>query len=152
MDLFRISKEKYIRDLSGEGARRFGGRWNEQGTAILYASQNESLAALEILAHTPISEIPDDLSLLVLSIPESIVLERVDPNELPENWREYPSSNELARIGSRWVGSRSSLMLKVPSALVRTDWNVLINPDHPEMDMVNIKEVLHFQFDSRIPE
>ncbi|MCG2588707.1 RES family NAD+ phosphorylase [Rhodohalobacter sulfatireducens] len=152
MDLFRITKKQYIRDLSGEGSRRFGGRWNEQGTAMLYASQNESLAALEILAHTPISEIPNDLSLLVLSIPSSIALKSVDPNELPDNWMDYPSPHELARIGSRWVQSGASLMLQVPSALVRTDWNVLINPAHPQMDKVKIKEVFNFQFDSRIPE
>lgn len=152
MDLFRITKKKYIRDLSGEGSRRFGGRWNEQGTAILYSSQNESLAALEILAHTPISEIPNDLSLLVLSIPNSIAPERVIPDELPENWRDYPSPNELAGIGSRWVESGSSLMLHVPSVLVRTDWNILINPAHPEMDKVKIKDVFNFQFDSRIPD
>lgn len=152
MDLFRIAREKYIRDLSGEGARRFGGRWNEQGTAILYASQNESLAALEILAHTPISEIPHDLSLLVLSAPDSLASERVDPTELPENWREYPAPPELARIGTRWVHSESSLMLTVPSAMVQTDWNILINPSHPDIEKVNIKEVTGFQFDSRIPE
>jgi len=152
MDLFRISKKKYIRDLSGEGARRFGGRWNTQGTAILYTSQNESLAALEILAHTPVSEIPNDLKLLVLSIPDNLDSEIVDRFELPENWRDYPAPHELARFGNRWVESGSTLVLQVPSALVRTDWNFLINPDHPEMDKVNIKEVLHFQFDSRIPE
>lgn len=152
MNLFRIARKKYIRDLSGEGARRFGGRWNVQGTAILYTSQNESLAALEILAHTPVSEIPNDLSLIVLSVPDSLAPERIDPNELPENWRGYPALHELARIGSRWVHSESSLMLTVPSVLVRTDRNVLINPKHPDMEMINIKEVIGFRFDSRIPE
>lgn len=152
MDLFRIARGKYIRDLSGEGARRFGGRWNVQGTAILYASQNESLAALEILAHTPVSEIPNDLSLLILSTPDSLVPERIDSNELPKNWRDYPAPHELARIGTRWVHSGSSLMFNVPSALVRTDRNILINPGHPDMEKVSIKEVTRFRFDSRIPE
>lgn len=150
MDLFRIAREKYIHDLSGEGARRFGGRWNAKGTALLYTSQHESLAALEILAHVPVSEIPNDLSLLVLSIPDSLTIKRVEQLELPENWRGYPAPYELARIGTRWVHSGSSLMLKVPSALVRTDWNILINPAHPDMEKVNIKEVIGFQFDSRI--
>ncbi|HTH19992.1 MAG TPA: RES domain-containing protein, partial [Candidatus Udaeobacter sp.] len=42
--------------FTGEGARIYGGRWNSRGTAVIYVSEHESLAALELLVHlTPLS-------------------------------------------------------------------------------------------------
>ncbi|MBM2839324.1 MAG: family phosphorylase, partial [Deltaproteobacteria bacterium] len=66
MDLFRIAKTKYINDLSGNGARVYGGRWNEKGVAVIYTSESRALAALEFLVHTPMALAPKDLSMLTI--------------------------------------------------------------------------------------
>lgn len=150
MDLFRISKKKYIKDLSGEGARKFGGRWNSKGSAVLYTSQTESLAALETLVHASIATIPSDLNLLILSVPDHIEPDRIDVKELPLGWRNYPAPNQLAEIGGKWVDSESSLLLKVPSVLVQSEMNILINPNHFDADKLSIKEIRPFSFDMRL--
>ena len=52
MDVYRIGKNKYIKDLSGDGARLYGGRWNYQGYRVLYASESLALAILEYITKT----------------------------------------------------------------------------------------------------
>lgn len=150
MELFRISKKKYIRDLNGEGARKFGGRWNSKGSAILYTSETESLAALETLVHTSISTMPSDLSLLILSVPDNISADKIEVNQLPSGWRNYPAPNQLTAMGSKWIESDSSLLLKVPSVLVQSEMNILINPNHSNADKLSIKEIRPFTFDMRL--
>ncbi len=150
MHLYRITKSKFVRDLSGEGAKLYGGRWNRKGIAVLYTSQQESLAALETLVHITASTAPSDLSLAVLSIPDSLKPRTVKMEDLPASWRNYPAPNKLAKIGTEWATSKLILMLTVPSALVKTEWNVLINPAHSDIEHVNILEVKEFRFDSRL--
>lgn len=150
MDLYRIARKKYIKDLSGEGSRKFGGRWNFKGTPVLYTSESESLAALETLVHAPVSAIPDDLNLLILSVPDNLKPEGVQKEELPGDWWNYPAPNKLAEIGTGWIHSASSLMLKVPSVLVQTELNILINPAHSNMEKIEIKEIRPFTFDTRL--
>lgn len=150
MDLFRISRKKYFKDTSGEGSRKFGGRWNFKGFAVLYTSQSESLAALETLVHAPISSLPDDLSLLILSIPNNLKPIIIKKDDLPPDWRNYPAPSKLAEIGTKWIDSKSNLLLKVPSVLVETEWNILVNPAHPDIKKIKTKEIRPFRFDMRL--
>ncbi|MDZ7719222.1 MAG: RES family NAD+ phosphorylase [Balneolaceae bacterium] len=150
MDLYRIARERYIEDLSGEGSRIYGGRWNFKGTPVLYTSQSESLAALETLVHAPVSAIPDDLNLLILSVPDNLKPEIIQREELPGDWRNYPAPNKLAEIGAKWINSTMSVMLKVPSVLVQTESNILINPLHSDMEKIEVKEIRPFCFDTRL--
>ncbi len=150
MDLFRISKKRYIEDLSGEGARKFGGRWNLKGSAVLYTSQTESLAALETLVHTSMAAMPSDLNLMILSLPENIEPDKIEIQQLHSGWRNYPAPNQCAEIGSKWVDSDSSLLLEVPSVLVQSEKNILINPRHSDMKKLRIKEIRPFSFDMRL--
>ena len=86
MKLFRISRDKYICDLSGEGARLLGGRWNPKGVPVIYTSTHESLAALETLVHSPIANLPDDLKIAILNIPDDLQIKEVNRNSLPDLW------------------------------------------------------------------
>ena len=52
ISVFRLIKEKHASDaFVGEGSRRFGGRWNHKGVAVVYLSDTLSLAALEQFIH-----------------------------------------------------------------------------------------------------
>ncbi len=150
MLLYRISKEKYIRDLSGEGARKYGGRWNHKGTPVLYTSEHISLAALEVLVHVPVISLPKDLKLLKLRISDEASREEVDPSTLLANWKDYPAPTDLKDLGTKWAESRNSLLLKVPSAVISSEWNYLISPLHEEFEQITIVEVVDFTFDTRI--
>ena len=152
MRLFRIAKTQYIHDTTGTGARLYGGRWNEKGAGLIYTSESRSLAALEFLVHMPMALVPYDLSIIQYDIPTSILPEAVDPSTLPSNWRAYPPPEALVLTGTRWVFSNASLLLRVPSAVVEHEFNVLINPAHPAFPAVEISSPESFVFDRRLLE
>lgn len=148
--LYRISSAKHINDLSGTGARIFGGRWNHPGYPAIYASGSRSLAALEFLVHVSMALAPEDLSIGEIVISKRVKRESVKEGKLPPNWRDYPAPELLASTGTDWIRSKSSLLLDVPSAVVDQELNTLINPLHPDVKFVQLAKVEKFSFDSRL--
>ncbi len=143
--VFRIAREKYVRELSGEGARLFGGRWNRKGTALLYASESRSLAVVEFLVHVPISLVPEDVHITRLALPADAEADEFTPDRLPAGWNRYPAPEALADMGSAWVRKNKKLVLKVPSAVVAGERNFLINPAHRLFPKVRILDVEPFE-------
>ncbi len=150
MHLFRIAKTAYIRDLSGAGPRLYGGRWNQKGTAVIYAAESRSLATLEYLVHVPLFYEPLGLSVVTLIVPDGASVHELGLNELPADWNRFPAPSRLADLGSQWVRSSGSLLLRVPSAVVDDEFNLVINPGHAEMIDVSIEDVRPYAFDERL--
>lgn len=149
MIVFRIARTSYIRDLSGTGAKRYGGRWNAKGTAILYTSRHRSLAILELLVNANIQTLPNELSILKLQLPDLSNSVELSPSDLPDNWRNTPAPFRLSKIGSDWIDSGSSLTMTVPSVIVPEEQNILVNPGQPDFNQVKIESVSSFNIDSR---
>ena len=150
MFLYRISKNAYIRDLTGAGARLYGGRWNHRGVPLIYTSESRSLATVEYLVHLSLPEAPRDLSMATLEVPDDIAPEPLGLSLLPRNWRESPAPVKLADLGTEWARSRTSLLLRVPSAVIEHEHNMLINPAHDGMYRVELVKVEPYQFDERL--
>jgi len=93
---------------------------------------------------------PDDLHLLRLAVPNEIQPDQIDTDALPDNWRTWPAPVYLMELGTEWIISQSSLLLKVPSSVIPMEWNVLINPRHPEFYHVKKREISEFQFNERL--
>jgi RES domain-containing protein len=148
--VYRIAKTPYIRDLSGMGARFYGGRWNHKGVGMMYTAESRALATVEYLVHVPLSLVPHDLSIATLHIPDRITPKTMAAVNLPANWRDYPAPPALADLGTEWALSRETLLLRVPSVVVEHEWNVLINPLHSDMPHVTIAQVESYQFDARL--
>lgn len=150
MIAYRIVKAKYEQDLSGHGAELWGGRWNYPGTPIIYASEHASLALLEILAWTALPQLlKANFSLLALEIPEQSQVQ-VSLTELPEDWYYPDHWTSTQRIGQEWTEMNQALMLKVPSAILPIENNILINPKHPLMKEVVISRTSEISFDPRV--
>jgi RES domain-containing protein len=149
MLVYRISSERYVRDLSGEGGRLYGGRWNRKGIPAIYTSEHLSLAAMEFLVNTPLFSLPVNLKTLVLQIPENCI-QVIEMKMLPEDWRGYPAPDSLKETGSSWLLSCGSLVLKVPSAVIESEYNYIINPQHPLIEKLIIKDMTDFHFGSRL--
>ncbi|MFP4383598.1 MAG: RES family NAD+ phosphorylase [Spirochaetia bacterium] len=150
MTVFRIAKEQYIRDLSGEGARLFGGRWNRKGTPLLYTAESRALAAVETLVHLSMPLAPRDLWIARIGIPEDAGCFRISLKDLPPDWAGHPPPLKLSVLGEEWVRGNRTLCMQVPSAPVRGDWNVLVNPKHPGFSRVKILEAEPFHPDERL--
>jgi RES domain-containing protein len=147
MILYRINKCIYA-DLSGLGAKLFGGRWNSEGRSMVYLTSSRSLGVLEALAHFSPTNLPDGYCIMTIDAPESIT--EITVESLPENWDEYPEQNSTRQIGNQFLQNKKSLLLKVPSAIVKEEYNFLLNPLHPEAASVKILSSQPFYFDSRL--
>jgi RES domain-containing protein len=150
MLVFRVAKTKHIRDLSGIGARLHGGRWNHPGTPLVYASDSRSLATLEYLVHVDFAHLPARLSIATLEIPDDVTAEEIPRTALPRSWREFPPPPKLADLGTSWARGGRSLLLRVPSAIVEREQNILINPAHPEISRVVVVRVERHRIDARL--
>jgi RES domain-containing protein len=150
MRIWRICKERYAADaFSGEGARRFGGRWNSPGTPLVYASTSLALAAVELFVHLEPNQAPSDLAAIAAELPIGEPAERWELSGLPAKWW----SDELGpvrAIGDRWANSQSSLAVFVPSVPIRGEWNVLVNPRHARVGELIISPAEPFIFDARM--
>jgi RES domain-containing protein len=135
--------------FDGEGARVEGGRWNSPGTPVVYASQSAALAALELLVHLGRASMLLAYVLIRCTLDERRV-SRLDRARLPKNWRSYPAPPDLQRIGDEWVTSRASAALEVPSAIVETESNYLLNPLHADFPVIRIEDPVPFAFDLRL--
>lgn len=148
MRVWRIASGRYD-PLDGEGARRTGGRWNSIGRPVVYTSAHASLAVLEKLVWVDPEDIPDDLQLFEIEVPDDASITTLDHNRLPANWTD-PGSPECVEIGDRWLAAGEGLALIVPSAVLREERNVLINPRHPDAAQVRLVDSRPFIFDIRL--
>ncbi len=135
--------------FDGEGARLYGGRWNNPGTAVIYTAQSQSLAALELLVHLQASHLL--MSYCSISVDcEDALIETVDPHRLASNWRDYPAPSVHQQFGDRWASERRSVVLQVPSVVIPGEFNFIVNPGHPDFDRLVIGPPNPFEFDLRL--
>ena len=135
--------------FTGEGGRVYGGRWNSQGTAVVYVSEHESLAALELLVHlTPLS--PNDRYLSFRLEWENKLTEHFPVKNLPPQWNVEPPTFETMQIGDEWVRAGKSVALAVPSVLSTSEMNFLLNPKHADFKRIKISLPIEYRFDSRL--
>lgn len=151
MHVFRIARANRRYDLSGYGAFLVGGRWNLPGLALLYTAETRALAMLEVLVHLPAGDLPDDMYLLTLDVPDAVSREEIALTELPTDWQRLTQPLPTAVLGHAWLQASRSLALRVPSVLVPQEHNLLLNPAHPEFAQVRLAaEPEPFFFDERL--
>lgn len=150
MIVFRICNAKYENDLSGIGAKLYGGRWNNKGNALLYTSSTRALAALEVLVHLPpINVKPIDFTIVSIDIPTNS-MEEISYHKIKDELLENGFYSNFKKIGDKWLNNNSSLVLKVPSVVIHEEFNYLINPLHKDFGKIKIVDKKKFSFDSRL--
>jgi RES domain-containing protein len=150
MKAWRITKQRHVRTaFSGEGARLYGGRWNSPGVPVVYVAESQSLAVLEVLVHLNAPALLEKYVFLEVDFDVSLVLD-LDRSSLPKNWQSDPVPEAIQAIGDRWVLSRDSAVLRVPSVLVPEESNFLLNPRHPDFGKIGISRPHAFRFDPRL--
>jgi RES domain-containing protein len=147
--VWRIARRAF-QSLDGEGARLNGGRWNSEGVAVVYTSEALSLAALEYLVHVDINEVPNDLVAIEIEIPDDARSSEVRVRDLPPDWNVIEEHPVCIAYGDEWIAAAASLALRVPSAIVPHEYNVLLNPRHTTAAGIRILAVHEFAFDSRL--
>lgn len=149
MIVFRITSSKYAGDLSGRGAEKAGGRWNQRGIPVLYTCQSRALAAMELAVHITLSTIQDDYKILTIEIPDTTI-HALQIEKLPADWKQFPFPQSTQTIGTQWLAANNELAMKVPSVVIEGDYNLLINPNHELFNAIRIIETKPFAFDTRL--
>ncbi len=150
MIVYRLANQKYSKDLSGAVAGITGGRWNFKGTKLLYTADSRALCMAEIAVHTPVGVMPKDYYLISIEIPDFSSMKQIETEMLPKGWRKFPYSKTTQELGENLINSNEYLYIKVPSAVVQGDYNILINPLHADFDKVKIIKTEKFNFDERL--
>ncbi|MFI5410039.1 RES family NAD+ phosphorylase [Kaistia sp. UC242_56] len=139
MIAWRISRAAFA-DLSGTGARLYGGRWNSPGRAMIYAAEAAALAVLEVRVHLDLTPdlLPDDYVLTGIAL-DGLAVEMLDT--LPEAPQGF---------GDAWLAEARTPVLRVPSFIVPESFNLLVNPAHPAATALSIANQRPFRFDERL--
>ncbi|MDZ7925529.1 MAG: RES family NAD+ phosphorylase [Marinagarivorans sp.] len=150
MHLWRISN---YADLHGVGGTKAAGRWHNRGAPIVYLAEHPALALLEVIVHfsCAAAQLPKNYQLLDIEYGADTNLftgiAQLAPSALDDVWQ---NNVELTRsIGDQWLQSGSSLLLKVPSAILPRSYNYLFNPKHSLAGQAKIIDCLRYPFDQR---
>jgi RES domain-containing protein len=150
MILYRITQEQYANDLSGRGAEIHGGRWNSPGRRVVYCSTTASLALLETLAWTQLALLLKSGFVLNTIRCDSESIRDISTALLSGGWMSTAAYPETQRIGDAWLEENATLMLRVPSAVLPLESNILLNPRHPEMAHVHVADQYDLVLDPRL--
>ena len=112
---------------------------------MIYVSSTLALAMLETLVHLQDQEFLDRFVVFEVSFDEALVT-RVESVALPKTWGESPPLKSVQKIGDVWFSGAASAVLCVPSVIVSTEGNYLLNPAHPDFEEMVIapKQPVHF--------
>jgi len=150
MEVFRLSREKYASQHSGNGAAIKGARWNSIGVELIYTAENRSLAMAEVAVHFTFATLPDDYMMITIVIPDDFEIKEINEKDLPLDWKTFPHPNSTQKFGNNFVIENKYCILKIPSVVTKGDYNILINPNHKDFSRISISNVEKFPFDSRI--
>jgi RES domain-containing protein len=150
MIAWRICKKKRTATaLSGKGAAGFPGRWNVKDQFVVYLGESRSLASLEVLAHAEDRALLNTVEWVTIPVEfDDALVTEMSP--LPAGWDALPSSAAAAQAGSDWYVARKSAVLRVPSVIVKGEYNYILNAMHPDASKVTTGKAEVFNFDPRI--
>lgn len=139
-------------DVTGAGAKKTGGRWNEKDVPVIYTSISQALACLETIVHLSSGGLPLNRYLVQISIPDDVwaACEKQNQSLLPVGWDARPAGRASIKFGTDWLRSGRTLLLSLPSVIVPDEYNILINPSHPDAKKISAKKIKRWDYDPRI--
>jgi len=153
MIVFRIERQKHLETtLTGIGASMVEGyRWNSIYTKIVYTTESRALSTLEVSVHLDISEdLPNDRYYVEIEVPDEIILQEVNLEDLLEGWDSKPPILTTQTIGDDFINYNEAAILKVPSSIVPQEFNYMINPNHRDASKIKVLSTAKMMFDTRL--
>lgn len=149
MEVFRIAKKEFADKLTASGSAN---RWNTKGQQVIYTGATRSLSTLELIVHKGAVVPAATYKVMVISIADNDHLfQQVKIGDLPPNWRTFAAYSSLQKIGSDWHTAQSTLVLKVPSAVIPYEYNYILNTEHPDFHTkVHLVRTEDYFWDSRL--
>ncbi|MBB1295458.1 MULTISPECIES: RES family NAD+ phosphorylase [unclassified Pseudoalteromonas] len=153
MIVYRIGPKQYnnvSNCLSGLGGMVAEGRWHYAGAPIVYTASTRSLAMLERLVNDSQEILKENLSVVIIQIPDTLKVKRLVEGELPAGWNAYPYAADTQSIGSDYLMSEEAAVLQVPSSLCPEEYNFIINPQHSDASKIKCIDCSDFVYPNRL--
>lgn len=147
MQIFRIALAKYAQALVASGR---AARWNPNDIDIIYAAGSRSLACLENVVHRNQIGLSNPFQVMTIEVPDDLHVMSIELKQLPEDWTSYLNTPLTQSLGEEWINQAKSVLLKVPSSIIPTENNYLINPKHTDFKLIKLLKSEPFIFDKRI--
>lgn len=147
MEVFRITLKKWSGELKGSG---YPARWNSKGKFVIYTSNSRALASLENVVHRSGEGLNQNFRTMVIHIPDEIAHSAYHQSDLKSNWFQHHNLRYTQNLGDQWYDECETVVLKIPSAIVKLEYNYLLNPRHPDFEKIKIIGTEEFDFDPRI--
>ena len=149
MKLWRVTNARFAATaMSGEGAYRYGGRWNSLGFRAVYLAESVALAALEIVAHA--GSVAERYVAFEVDVPTRLVVS-VPWIDVAPDWQRRDTW--CRSVGDEWLTSQSSVCIRVPSAVLGAevpDRNVVVNMAHPKASEIVVTKSFDLWLDERL--
>ena len=153
MIAFRLTKKQYSHDVTGYGAELYGGRWNKKGVSAIYAAESRALAFAEVLARLDRFEKPVEYVVVVIQMLTDKKIRTIKAASLPNDWAHpLRYTKKTVVIGTRFLEDKKNLVLKIPSAIIKNEFNYLINPALINPKNFIVESIEPFDFDDRFFE
>ncbi len=139
IETWRVVNKKFaIRAFSGEGSYLYGGRWSQRGLRVVSTAESISLVLLELMVNVDCDHLLEHYSLFRVKIPETLVVQASSLAKLPHDWRQEPAPDSTRPIGGDWIRSGQSAVLQVPSSMVPSESNFVLNLAHQDYSRIEI--------------
>jgi RES domain-containing protein len=149
MLVYRITTEKWAGNLRGSG---YAARWNSNGVFVCYTGSSRALSCLEMVVHLTSDRLKSSFKMSIVEIPIDIEITEINIEDLPDDWTDHDGYEQCQEIGDKWIQDFETCVLRVPSAIIKQEYNYLINPHHSNFKKLKIVEIEDFEFDLRIKE
>ena len=146
MTVYRITKEEYSHQLKASG---YPARWNARGSYVIYTAENRSLACLENLVHRSGEGNNDLFKVMLIQIPDNLKMDAIEVTSLKKDWQQIENYPYCQSLSANWLTEFKTAVLKVPSVLIKNEFNYLINPAHHDFKKIKLAGVEDFIFDTR---
>ncbi|GAA4386446.1 RES family NAD+ phosphorylase [Hymenobacter koreensis] len=147
MLVYRICLAKYADGLFASGYRA---RWNFKDQFVIYTAASRALACLENVVHRSGEGLNEQFRVLVIDVPDDLLVEEINPADLPPGWEKASRYAVCQPLGSAWYEARRSAVLRVPSSIVPQESNFILHSRHPDFSRIQILGREEFSFDARI--
>ena len=150
MIVYRVTKKEHSA-LDEMGGLYGPGRWHKKGNLVIYTSEHASLAAWEKIVHVASFEnLPNNLLLVKIEIPDWIEIQTVPQKVLVKEWDSFPFASETVNFGTSFLRENEHLAFKVPSVIIPDEYNIILNPLHPHIQFCKVISSIPFLFDRRL--
>lgn len=146
MIVYRIAKEEYSTTLRASG---YAARWNHKGSFVIYTAESRSLACLENLVHRSGEGNNDGYRVMQINVPDHLKIDSIEETKLKPGWQKIENYMYCQKIGGDWLSAGNTAILKVPSVLIKNEFNFILNPNHPDFRKIRLTGTEDFIFDPR---